>query len=488
MAEAIARDTQAGAIRRTHEFATADDFQTRLIREIRTRVNYLHEAWRLFQKAHVVSLQAIVGAEQRAPHEQTYTEIEEMFLNADAIMQERITNADRAHDDDQSEYNSESDRHSEGAGNNDRNDSDDVRQQHLGHATSGNDGQAQGAATANQAPAVVPANWQFPWQFPIENVWGEFHGDKKKWQSFHDSFKASVYDNDTLPPVRKFQLLRAALKGNAAKSLGEWQVSDRNFEPAWERLKTLYHDPYTTSNELLHKLYGLKKLDEPSGVRLQIISNVAQEVTRQLGALGHPVEHYDMIFVHLVQAKLDDESSRAWDLKRGDNDRPTLNELTMFLDKRAKSITKHSHSQLIEPKAQSAKGSERKRPFNGHSHQGQNKRFRSNPVGQPTVIKPERKQCATCSEEHQTRKCPVFLKMSLTNRKEKARQANLCFNCLGHGHTIKDCKFGPCTRCERKHNSLLCSENPNNRHVNAGQVVSKRKRNRKGQKPQSKAA
>lgn len=146
------------------------------------------------------------------------------------------------------------------------------------------------APVMQQQQVVQGMNALLPWQFRIENIWGEFDGDSTKWQAFHDSYKSRVYDDPTMPNVQKFQILRAALKGKAAKSLGEWQISDANFEPAWARLKQLYHDEYNTSKALLNKLFVLKKLDQPHGEKLQFLSNITQEVSRQLGALQFPSE------------------------------------------------------------------------------------------------------------------------------------------------------------------------------------------------------
>lgn len=117
------------------------------------------------------------------------------------------------------------------------------------------------------------------------------------------------------------------------------------------------------------------------------------------------------------------------------------------------------------------------------------KRPKSNASGNNRVqVKTESNACTMCPEEHLTRKCPRFLKLNLTNRKDKARAANLCFNCLGSGHTLKDCKSGKCNRCDKKHNSLLCPENPNNRHVNAGQVAAKKKKKPFGKAKQNNPA
>lgn len=398
MANTADRDLQAQAIRRVNEFATAENFDTRLNRDVRTRFEHLHNAWRLFQAAHLALMKTEENEEQRATHTALYVEIENDFLNADAIVQERISLIERPGDaqaDDHSESENETEAH------------DDHQNQRQLPVTQ-NDSVNQGnVATTPVQVGQYLANLQFPWQFRIDNIWGEFNGDKKKWQSFHDSFKAAVYDRQDMPAVQKFQILRAALKGNASKSLGEWQVCDRNFEPAWARLKKLYDDQYATSKQLLDKLYGIKKMEGPSGLRLQIISNVAQEVSRQLAALGHEVEHFDLVFVHTIQGKLDHNTSMAWDVRRGDNVRPTLTELTDFLDARARAL---GHSHEAESSSQAPKINDRKRPPSGKNYQSDNKRSKPGSTNDKQLaVKAENQGCATCTESHITRKCPVFI-------------------------------------------------------------------------------
>lgn len=488
MAHIIERDTHAGTIRRTNEFAIDPDFNTRLIRVIRTRINLLHQAWQEFKSAHVLVMQGLGDGENSEPHTREFAEMEELFINADSIMQERVIEVDRSILVDENGQNDD-DNDVDGENANNHQEQDNVpppltnQQNHTAQNAQANAGGMGPNVQVGQYPAAVQQFGQMPWQFRIENIWGEFDGNKEQWQSFHDSFKANVYDDPLLPPVRKFQILRAALKGKAAKALGQWQVCDRNFEPAWQRLKKLFDDPYGTSKQLLQKILSLDKVESPNGYKLQIISNVAQEVSRQLMTVGLPAEHYDLMFIHAVQAKLDQKTSMDWDDHRGDNIQPSLNEFTDFLDARAKAL---SNAYQSEHGNESHKNKERKRPSNGKFYQSDNKRAKPNTSSTNyTVAKQEKQNCAACSGEHLTRKCEKFLKLNLQKRKEKAREANLCFNCLGRGHTIKDCKAGNCNRCEKKHNSLLCPENPNNRQLVANQVA-KHKGRRNQKKPTDK--
>lgn len=460
-----------------HAFALADNFPQKLMREVRTRASHLHDQWRELQKAHKELIHVTADDEQRDHHRDLFTEAEERFLTADAILQERIEQMHQMCDAAPSENgddHEDSDQNSEGSGVH-----DNVRPVQQ---------PPQQDASLIGASAIIG---QLPWQLRVQNIWGEFDGDRKKWASFHDAFKKSIYENPSIPAVEKFQILRAALKGKAAKALGEWPIRECFFEPAWERLQELYDDSYVLSKELFQKIFTLKKLDSPNGDRLQIMSNVTLETSRQLKALGYPSEHYDLMFIHSVQSKLDEKTSLAWNLHRK-SDTPTLTEFITFLDRQAKAlnsaytIERASQFQSDNDRRPSSFGhgqTTRKRHHNGKSYHGNEKRSKSNnSQSNQVAVKTEKAACACCSEDHLTRKRPKFLQMSLTKRKDQARAANICFNCLLPNHTVKECKSGKCNRCEKKHNSLLCTENSNNRHLSVGQVATKKSKQKKSNK------
>lgn len=190
-----------------------------------------------------------------------------------------------------------------------------------------------------------------------------------------------------------------------------------------------------------------------------------------------------MVFIHLIQSKLDEKTSVAWDNKREFNARPTLAEFTNFLDRRARSLRNAYHS---EAATTVMNHNERKRSSNHHKHQSDTKRFKPNSSNSShTAVKSEKQvACAVCPEEHPTRKCPVFAKLNLAARKDKVRQENLCYNCLGKNHAVRDCESGKCTRCDKKHNTLLCSKEPKNRGVFTGQKFHSKKRTYKSIKKQ----
>lgn len=104
---------------------------------------------------------------------------------------------------------------------------------------------------------VPPGMWQFPSWKSLEKTWGDFDGTLIQWQGFHDRFKSAIHDNEQIQRAFKFQYLQNSLKGKAAAALGEWQLSDENYNEAWERLNELYAREYQTGKELLWKFHNL---------------------------------------------------------------------------------------------------------------------------------------------------------------------------------------------------------------------------------------
>ncbi|CAK1602112.1 unnamed protein product [Parnassius mnemosyne] len=61
-----------------------------------------------------------------------------------------------------------------------------------------------------------------------------------------------------------------------------------------------------------------------------------------------------------------------------------------------------------------------------------------------------------CKEGHKLCHCKEFGKMQPTERGEYAKKNNLCFNCLGAGHSATKCRIPlTCRICRKRHHSLL---------------------------------
>lgn len=200
-----------------------------------------------------------------------------------------------------------------------------------------------------------------------------------------------------------------------------------------------------------------------------------------------------MIFIHAVHEKLDPQTSIAWDKSR-DPVRPQLTELKKFLDREAKALCNAYESTAV---SKTNARVDLKRPHKENDSHRSLKRFKSNKrsntwsnsnsssgykggnnSNSSKTVKLETNRCAVCSEEHHTRKCQKFKDLTLSKKKDKIREAKLCFNCLSPNHSARECSARPCSRCkDKKHNDLLCDENPQNRHLNVGQAKQVQKTN-----------
>lgn len=292
----------------------------------------------------------------------------------------------------------------------------------------------------------------------IENTWGEFDGDLSKWKSFHDRFKIAVHENHTIAKVFKFQHLCSSLKGYAATAINNWEQTEENYEEAWARLKELYNRPYETKNELFDKFESLYKLDKPSGGLLQKMSNVTHEVVRQLRALGISVDHLDSYFVNGLRKKLDRDTCKQWELLRNslpNAQNPKLADMLSFIETQAMAMFAVSGAMIKD---------NRKRANNEKEHSISKKPRPSDGASGSAERTGDYKPppCVICKGAHPLYKCEAFIKLKLTERKKIVSEKKLCRNCFNSSHFEKDCKRNVCFRCNVKHNSLLCSENPRN--------------------------
>ena len=65
-------------------------------------------------------------------------------------------------------------------------------------------------------------------------------------------------------------------------------------------------------------------------------------------------------------------------------------------------------------------------------------------------------KCPMCKENHRLFKCPQFITLSISKRKEFVKNNSLCFNCFRDNHKLSEC-LDPtrCRQCKGNHNSLL---------------------------------
>lgn len=430
-------------IRNVSEYVKKPNFDEQSYEQVLSRKNHLAAAW----KGLITTFQAEIGkteGEAKAQLHAIYDELEALYLDTTAVLKARMDELRpppveppvRAID---------PERRAIGEGGNEE-------EIPLGQRLPEEQPEQEPEQQLPNLGQPVILQYRNPGQ--MENTWGTFSGEFTSWKSFHDKFKASVHEQQ-IANVFKMQLLLSSLKGQAARAFGDWQITDENYLEAWARLKQLYSRPYQASKELLWKFHNLPKLEHATGGILQKFSNVTHEVIRSLRAMQYNVDHLDVFFVHGIHDRLDSETSKEWELHRA-SETPTIYEMLDFLDRQAKAL---SGAKYVDKKSTN----ESKKRNSNNFERNDNKRARFDDSKKSEVKFEHQGGCWLCKENHPLTRCPQLKGFSFYDRKKYIREQQLCNNCFKPNHRAVQCLAGPCIRCNLKHNSLLCPENPNNK-------------------------
>lgn len=420
MAALIARNQSRNSIQAIIDYVEDENFQERDYVQVYNRREYLLEQWPIFVDNNNQLRAAAGNAEEEQQHADIFTALEPLYLETKSILDSRMHQLGE-NNQQQPQFNP-----------------DYVQMMQP------------------QQPREIVVRLDQP-KREVENTWGEFGGSLTKWRGFCDSFTDRVHNDESLAPVHKFRLLKNSLKGQAAAALGEWELSDANYAEAWNRLKELYEQTYQTGYKLVLRLTKLTKLEKATGDGLQKLSNIGNDVYRQLRALRYPVDSIDFMFIFIIHEYLDEDTCVKWNLER-QSDFPTLADFLGFLDRQARALTTVQNDNKKVPPS----NEDRKRFSVADRAKFNAKRARPNDASEAAT---SNAKCIICGENHYIYVCVKFLKSSLSARRHLVKVNNLCHNCLKVGHIAKDCKGKECQRCNMKHNRLLCNENPLNKQT-----------------------
>ncbi|XP_055306802.1 uncharacterized protein LOC129571056 [Sitodiplosis mosellana] len=305
----------------------------------------------------------------------------------------------------------------------------------------------------------------------VPNTWGTFNGEYSKWHSFRDRW-LTLHENKKVKTIVKFTNLQTACIGKAAGALGEWDLTEANYEKAWERLNCIYEDDYMQVQSFMQELFKLPQMRASSS---QSIRDVIDIVHKHIHGLKRYIkmDSSNPYVVFKVIECMDSETYRAWEKFRpslakankaneanaddGENANQyktgkyiqTWKEMEEFLEGE---VTIRVHAEKRNASTQeNSKSSTSKRA----------KRFdRKN--GSEKSNLPEFLQCVLCNNTHPIYKCESFKAMSLVGRKNHIAQYDLCERCLRKKHSgkcEKKMNNQECPRCKpaiRFHNSAIC--------------------------------
>ncbi|XP_055910537.1 uncharacterized protein LOC129944900 [Eupeodes corollae] len=262
-----------------------------------------------------------------------------------------------------------------------------------------------------------------------------FSGDYREWPGFRDVFLQTVDCNTKLSSAQKFRYLKSVLREDAFNLLNGVSISDSNYQLAWEKLENRYDKPLFIINCLIEQFLKLPNVGSCDGSQLRKLVDKADEVIRGLEAVKS--EGRDPWLVYLLINKTDSETKKAWALENKMSEESTIKDLLDFLEKRSNAL------ESSDPKTSRVKNSRTSNSSN---------------IKSLAVVNTS---CPKCKGEHYLPQCPDFISMSVSSRRNFARDQRLCYNCLGTKHSSNRCRSkARCTSCNSRHHSLVHLDNP----------------------------
>ncbi|XP_025835281.1 uncharacterized protein LOC108742837 isoform X2 [Agrilus planipennis] len=271
-----------------------------------------------------------------------------------------------------------------------------------------------------------------------------FDGQLGNWLKFRDSFVSMIHENVNLDNVDKFNYLKGYVTGEAARTIEALGVSDVNYTIAWNKLKSRYEDSNALLNHHISNLYEIPKMTRNSSFELRKLIDDTTNHLLALEVLGEKIQYWDRMVIYLTSSKLHFSINKEWErILAGKAEMPTFKEMVRFLENHCKFLEKT----VVDNYSHNEKTNSR--------FLNKNVPLRNNNIKSYAVTTINNKTCALCKGAHPLYACESFKRLSPPERITKVKELGLCFCCLASGHQNKNCSFGPCKKCGRKHNNLL---------------------------------
>lgn len=267
-----------------------------------------------------------------------------------------------------------------------------------------------------------------------------FNGTYENWLPFYEGFKALVLDNPSLNNIQRFYYLLSALKNDSIQVVQSLEISDHNFDIAWQLLKDRYENKRVIVQNHIKGIFELPVMSkENHGILRKIIDGFSKH-QRALKSLGQPVNTWDTLLIYILSNKLDNHTRREWEASLKSDQLP---DITIFLD-----FLKNK-AQLLETldtrETNRVVGVKSDKSFmrsSSHLVTKANDQFRTD--------------CRFCRDNHMIYKCDKLLALSPKARYTELNKLNICCNCLKFGHSVNTCRSSSaCKQCHKRHNTVL---------------------------------
>jgi len=278
-----------------------------------------------------------------------------------------------------------------------------------------------------------------------------FSGHLQDWVTFKDTFLSLVGTSTTIPNIQKFHYLLSAIKGDARKVIQHIPVSEQGFRVAWEILVDRYENERLIINTHIDNIMKLPSMVTENTSQLRQIVDTTKCNLEVLKAMNQHTDTWDLMIIYILIHKLDNKTTREWELHISNKGLPTLQQLYSFLEHRCNAL------ESVSP-----------RPKTNEPRQPSDRKTSHSFLSVKLT-------CEVCKDSHPTSQCATFKQFSNEEKYKIVKANKLCINCLSNKHMIKNCHSHGCNICGKWHHTLLhrnkdFSHGHNNRNQNLSQT------------------
>ena len=132
-----------------------------------------------------------------------------------------------------------------------------------------------------------------------------FDGDPLRWQTFIDSFEASVDKREDLTDVQKFQYLAGYLTKEAKKCIEGFPLTSANYGQALDLLRERFGNPQLIISAHMKRLMEMKSVNKAYNVtELRHLLDTTESHIRALESQGINKEHFGAVLIPILQEKI----------------------------------------------------------------------------------------------------------------------------------------------------------------------------------------
>ena len=136
-----------------------------------------------------------------------------------------------------------------------------------------------------------------------------FHGDPLEWQTFWDSFSATIHENDELSNIQKMSDLNGILKDEAARAIAGLPMTSDNYIKATALLKERFGQKQVLINAHMEALINIPSPTNNT-TNLREFYDTCESNIRGLEALDVKADSYGNLLIPILLKKIPEELTR----------------------------------------------------------------------------------------------------------------------------------------------------------------------------------